>query len=121
MLDRQMLKLREKNDGIYLIRNERHFKIYAFSDGQAFEPDFVLFLKEKSGELLTYQLFIEPKGKHLKENDKWKERFLKEITDKFKEKILILSDKSKYRLFGIPFYNNEDENKFKESIHSLIQ
>ena len=121
MLDRRMDKLREKYDGIYLIRNERHFKIYAFSDGQAFEPDYVLFLKEKSGELLTYQLFIEPKGKHLKENDKWKERFLKEITDKFKDKVLVLTDKLKYRLLGIPFYNNEDENKFKESLHSLIQ
>ena len=57
----------------------------------------------------------------MKENDKWKERFLKEITDKFKDKVLVLTDKLKYRLLGIPFYNNEDENKFKESLHSLIQ
>lgn len=120
MLDRQMSKLREKYDGIYLVRNERHFKIYSFSEGEAFEPDFVLFLKEKSGSLLTYQLFIEPKGKHLKENDRWKERFLKEITDKFKDKILVISEKSKYRLLGIPFYNNDDENKFKESLYALV-
>ena len=36
---------------------------------------------EKSGKLITYQLFIEPKGKHLKERDRWKEKFLKEITE----------------------------------------
>ena len=32
MLDRQMDTLRKKYDGIYLIRNERHFKTYSFSD-----------------------------------------------------------------------------------------
>ena len=47
MLDRQISTLKEKYDVIYLIRNERHFKIYSFSKGQAFEPDFVLFLQEK--------------------------------------------------------------------------
>jgi type III restriction enzyme len=36
MLDRQMDTLKKKYDGIYLIRNERHFKTYSFSDGQAF-------------------------------------------------------------------------------------
>ncbi len=69
MLDRQIDKLREIYDGIYLVRNERHFKIYNFTDGRAFEPDFVLFLQEKDGNLLTYQLFIEPKGKHLKAHE----------------------------------------------------
>jgi len=71
MLDRQMDILKQKCNGIYLIRNERHFKIFSLSDGQAFEPDFVLFLQEKNGKMLTYQIFIEPKGKHLKEHDKW--------------------------------------------------
>ena len=67
MLDRQIDILKEKYEGIYLIRNERHFKIYSFSEGQAFEPDFVLFLQEKNGDILSYQIFIEPKGKHLNE------------------------------------------------------
>jgi type III restriction enzyme len=120
MLDRQMSKLSEKYDGIYLVRNEGHFKIYNFSDGQAFEPDFVLFLREQSGELLTYQLFIEPKGKYLKEYDRWKEAFLKEITAEFGDKILKFEDKSKYRLIGVPFYNNEDENIFRASLESVL-
>ena len=124
MLDRQMDALKGKYDGIYLVRNERHFKIYSFSDGQAFEPDFVLFLREKNGNTLTYQIFIEPKGKHLKEYDKWKQEFLKDITDKFKGKTLEFKTqqrKQKYRLVGVPFYNNEDENKFKQSLYEVVE
>lgn len=120
MLDRQMQKLQTQYEEIYLLRNEGHFAIYNFSDGQAFQPDFVLFLKEKSGETLAYQLFIEPKGAHLKEHDKWKADFLKEITAEFgKNRILRLEDK-KYRLFGVPFYNNEDENVFRASLESAL-
>lgn len=123
MLEGQMDTLQRKYDGIYLIRNERHFKIYNFSDGQAFEPDFVLFLREKNGNMLTYQIFIEPKGKHLKEHDKWKQVFLKEITEKFKGKTLEFKTQrrtQKYKLVGVQFYNNQDENKFKESFFEVV-
>lgn len=119
MLDRQMLKLQELYDSIYLIRNEGHFKIFNFRDGQPFEPDFVLFLQEKSGEMLVYQLFVEPKGKHLKEHDRWKETFLKEISAQFKDRQLIFKD-DKYRLIGVPFYNNEDENSFSASLREVL-
>jgi len=124
MLDRQMDTLRKNYDGIYLIRNERHFKIYSFSDGQAFEPDFVLFLQEKNGNMFTYQIFIEPKGKYLKEHDRWKQSFLKEITEKFDGKTLEFKTQRKthkYRLIGVPFYNNEDENKFKQSLFEVVE
>lgn len=120
MLDRQMQKLQAQYEQIYLLRNEGHFAIYNFSDGQAFQPDFVLFLREKDGELLVYQLFIEPKGKHLKEHDRWKEIFLKEITSLFDGKSLVFEDK-KYRLLGVPFYNNEDENQFRTSLESVLK
>ncbi|HXF84897.1 MAG TPA: hypothetical protein VNK49_05855 [Anaerolineales bacterium] len=119
MLDRQMQKLQEQYEQIYLLRNEGHFAIYNFSDGQAFQPDFVLFLRQKDGETLIYQLFVEPKGKHLKEHDRWKETFLKEITSLFDGKSLVFEDK-KYRLLGVPFYNNEDENAFRESLNATL-
>lgn len=119
MLDRQMQKLQEQYEQIYLLRNEGHFAIYNFADGQAFQPDFVLFLREKTGKLLIYQLFIEPKGRHLKEYDRWKETFLKEITSKFGGKPLMFGDK-KYRLIGVPFYNNEDENQFRAGLESVL-
>lgn len=121
MLDRQINDLKKKHENIYLLRNERHFKIYNFSDGKAFEPDFVLFLKQKNGQILTYQLFIEPKGKFLKQNEKWKEEFLQEIKDKFRGKLLTFAAKDKYRITGVPFYNNEDENKFKESLYEALE
>ena len=123
MLDAQMNRLKGKYDGIYLIRNERHFKIYNFEDGQAFEPDFVLYLREKNGTTLTYQVFIEPKGKHLTEHDKWKENFLTQIKEKFSGKMLEFETKGEthsYRLVGVPFFNNEDEREFRESLESAL-
>lgn len=120
MMDRQMQKLQEQYEQIYLLRNEGHFAIYDFADGQAFQPDFVLFLREKSCKLFIYQLFIEPKGRHLKEHDRWKEAFLKEITNEFGGKPLKFEDK-KYRLIGVPFYNNDDENQFRESLESTLK
>ena len=102
------------------MRNEGHFSIYNFSDGKTFQPDFVLFLKEKNGQSLTYQLFIEPKGAHLTEHDRWKEEFLREIKQAFKDKILIFGSHPGYRLIGLPFYNINDENVFlKELIEGL--
>ena len=119
MLDREMDTLRENYNEIYLLRNERHFKIYNFDDGQAFEPDFVLFLREQDGNMLTYQMFIEPKGKHLKANDRWKENFLQEISSEFDCKTLTFENE-KYRLIGVPFYNYDDENAFKNSLYEAV-
>ncbi len=116
MFARRFGKLQHNCENIYLIRNERELKIYD-KLGRAFEPDFVLFCKQKESEQLIYQVFIEPKGKHLKAHDKWKEEFLKQIRDK-KEVIEIHSDK--YLITGVPFYNNENENEFKESLESLL-
>jgi len=119
MLDKQMQKLQEQNKEIYLLRNERHFAIYNFADGRAFEPDFVLFLRKKNGMLLTYQLFIEPKAKFLQKSESWKLDFLNEIKKEFKDRLLNFEDKN-YRLTGVPFYDNEDENKFWEELESVL-
>ena len=124
MLERQIDWLKERYDSIYLARNERHFQIYNIEDGQAFEPDFVLFLREKNGTILTYQMFVEPKGKHLKEHDRWKEEFLKRVTQNSWGKPVefnTLGGKQKYNLIGVPFYNNEDENAFKETLHEVLE
>ena len=119
MLDARMHSLRERYDGIYLIRNERHFKIYNFDDGEAFEPDFVLFLRENSGNMVTCQLFIEPKGNQLKEHDKWKEDFLKQIKEKSSGKILEFQSR-KNKVVGVPFYNNENENEFWVTLETAL-
>lgn len=43
-IDKAYEKLKPKFEEIYLVRNERHFKIYNFDDGRPTEPDFVLFM-----------------------------------------------------------------------------
>ena len=120
MLDRQIQHMKKSYDEIYLLRNEGYLAIYRFADGQAFEPDFVLFLRERCGELSVFQLFVEPKGKHLKEHDRWKEVFLKEITSQFNGKSLRFDNKE-YRLIGVPFYNNEDENEFRSALNTALK
>lgn len=108
-------KLKEVYDDIYLIRNERHFKIYAFEDGRPFEPDFVLFLLNKKEDIsCQYQIFIEPKGGHLIKQDEWKETFLFQIKDI--AEIEQLWQGREYNIWGLPFFNkslSEQDMKFK--------
>jgi len=120
LIDRQIEELKKKFKTIYLIRNERQLKIYNFKDGQAFEPDYLLFLINKIGKSVTYQLFLEPKGKHLLEYDKWKSEFLEEIKERFKDKILEFSKSQRYKIIGVPFYNQETENEFKEKLFGAM-
>ena len=112
-------ELQKTYDGVYLIRNERHFSIYNFFDGQAFQPDFVLFLGKENGETLSYQLFIEPKGEHIEDFDRWKEDFLKEIDTERKSE-LIIEDKN-YRIVGLPFYQEKNQNQFRETLGEVLQ
>ncbi len=87
-------------------------------------PEFLKDNLNPKFELRPYQIFIEPKGKHLKEYDKWKQVFLKEISEKYKGKTLdFITPRAtqKYRLVGLPFYNNTDENQFKQSLYEAIE
>jgi len=110
-----MGNLEEKYTDIYLLRNEEVYKIYDFEKGRGFQPDFLLFLKEKSKNNLMYQIFIEPKGNQYIGDDGtfrsgkegWKEKFLDEITEKYGFDKAIKAENPEYRLIGLPFYNNE--------------
>ena len=117
MFAKRFESINKKYENIYLIRNERELKIID-KNGRAFEPDFILFCKEKNGEELTYQVFIEPKGSHLLLNDKWKEDFLNLINQ---EKKTIKINTDKYRITGVPFYNNGNENEFSKSLDSVLE
>ena len=120
MLKEWITEAEETYNEIYLLRNERHFSLYNFSDGRAFEPDFVLFLREANGKSITYQLFIEPKGQHLMKEDRWKEKFLKKI--RTQHQTTILTENSKYRVIGVGyFYNEERENKFKAKFNEALE
>ena len=111
-------ELKERFKNIYLIRNERFFKLFRFSDGKATEPDFVLFMTEKnSSKELIYQLFIEPKGEHLLINDIWKEKFLLDLNSNAKVELF---ENQEFKLIGLPFYNkNIKETEFDEALKAI--
>ena len=119
LLIRKIKDLAIDYDEIYLLRNEMHFAIYNFSDGQAFYPDFALFLQERKGELVCFQFFVEPKGKFLQSTDQWKENFMRDITTEFKDKLLTF-DSKEFRLIGLPFYNEENENPFWDALTDAL-
>jgi len=95
---RMMNDLESKYKDVKLIRNEKAFEIYSFDkkkNGAKFEPDFVLMLKDN--QECYHQVFIEPKGEHLFEHDKWKDEFLKDITRLTKKNKIKQEDENKTR------------------------
>lgn len=120
-IDKRYKELAKAYSEAYLIRNEKHFKVYAFEDGRPFEPDFVLYLIGKETvNTMHYQIFIEPKGSHLLKADEWKERFLTSIKDLFEVEQLFSN--KKYVVWGLPFYNSvERVPEFEEAFDSLVK
>jgi len=117
MFSKKFTDLQLKFNNIYIIRNERELKIYN-KLGQAFEPDFLLLCEKKEQEQsLIYQVFIEPKGAHLAQHDKWKEDFLLELNN---TKEIIKLETDHYRITGLPFYNQLNENDFKKKLEECF-
>jgi type III restriction enzyme len=121
LVARMIDELRQKYQEIYLVRNERVLKIYSFKDGSAFEPDYLLFMKDKKGKDINYQLFIEPKGSHLAEYDKWKNEFLIEITKQNKNTKPLEYSNKKYKVLGVEFYNKAIENDFIDKFNKILE
>ncbi|WP_221898198.1 hypothetical protein [Bathymodiolus japonicus methanotrophic gill symbiont] len=112
-------KLKQKYSKVYLLRNERHFKLFNFDDGRVFEPDFVLFLiKDDISTVMHYQVFIEPKGSHLIKHDEWKNNFLMQL--KTEHKIEQLWKDRNYIVWGMPFYNKTDTKPEFEKEFSVL-
>jgi len=115
--------LKEKYDQVYLVRNERQLHIYSFSEGRRFEPDYILFLRKSNsvGEVDQMQIFVEPKGENLMAEDRWKENFLGEIASRWKMEPVVLLDDSRYRVVGLPFYNNNTSREFDDKFTELCK
>ncbi len=113
-------KLKKEFADMYLLRNARLFQLFRFSDGKAFEPDFVLFLRKKRAKkYIVYQLFIEPKGQVYMANDKWKEDFLLEIEKE--HKLSNLFENEEFKLFGLPFYNeSRTKTNFRKKLEETL-
>ena len=104
-LNDNAVRLQKIYDDFHLLRNEKAVKLFAFDNGQAFEPDFVLFLRranEKSETIM--QLFIEPKGSHLADQDKWKEDFLMQLKNEVETHVIFQG--RDYQVIGLPFFND---------------
>ena len=97
--------LRKKWSDVYLIRNENAFKIFDFKTGKAFEPDYLLLANDKRDTSVSWQIFIEPKGGHLLEHDKWKEDFLLSIAANAK----VMAEDKTVKIIGLPFFNSDLE------------
>ena len=122
-----MTTLEKQWSDIYLLRNEKGVRIFNFSDGQAFEPDFLLFANDKKTGNISWQIFIEPKGSQFLDSNNtfknskegWKESFLNEITERSESKVLI--DDDKYRIIGLPFFNEKNtKTQFVNALKNVL-
>lgn len=99
--------LHSKYDKVYLLRNERQIHLYSFDGGERFEPDYILYLcKNRADSVEQLIVFVEPKGTHLIDSDKWKEDFLLELKEKAIPTVTFVDD-NKYKIWGFHFFNTE--------------
>jgi type III restriction enzyme len=111
--------LKEKYQEVYLLRNEEMYKIYDFEKGRGFQPDFIMFLKDKEKENLNYQIFIEPKGKVWVEKGDWKNTFLKEITRRYSVEDVLKFENVEYNLIGLPLFNENNNIEFEKEYNKI--
>lgn len=104
-------KLKEKYNDVYLIRNERKIKVVEIDGTRGFMPDFLLYLQDEN---YTYQVFLEPKGDHLRQQDQWKEDFLISLSER--DDVEVLTENDDVKLLGIKFYS--ETPKFKEAFRN---
>ena len=120
-LNDQADRLYDLYDEFFLLRNEKAVKLFAFDNGQAFEPDFVMFLRRKGADVSTIlQLFVEPKGHHLKQIDGWKETFLMKIRKTGRIETVVQG--RDYAVFGLPFFNEagQENTDFKAAFQQFL-
>ena len=119
-IDSISAKLLQKYESFCLFRNERDVRIYSFDNGNAFEPDFVLFLRRKGSKDVydNIQIFIEPKGENLRKEDKWKEDFLLELKDK--AEVRWLTKTNSYDVWGVPFFTEDKSEEFYNTFEKDI-
>lgn len=114
-------KLAEKYDDIYLLRNEKDLKIYSLTSGDAYQPDYVLFLKKKNEDKKSdcIQIFIEPKGEHLRTTDKWKEDAMKEIRSN--ADIQFSTQGTNFNVWGMPFFTESKRQIFDTAMKESLE
>ncbi|MCJ1778259.1 DEAD/DEAH box helicase family protein [Mammaliicoccus sciuri] len=117
LINNMMEDLQSRYEEVYLLRNERKIKYREIDGLRGFMPDFLLYLKDNE---YTYQVFVEPKGKHLLLNDVWKEQFMLSLNER--KDIEILAENDDVRLVGLCFYSDDSEKRkeFKDQFNELL-
>lgn len=112
-------RLQKEYSEIWLLRNHKDFKLYAFDDGRATEPDFVLFLRRKVADgYENRQIFIESKGLHLRAADMWKATFLKNIQNS--GMVDFATGNDRFVIAGMPFYTHDVEVEFADAMEEML-
>lgn len=114
-------ELQNKYKDVYLIRSDERntkLKLHEFagdvSHYAGFLPDFVLYLANES---YIYQIYIEPKGAQLLEQDQWKEDLLTSISP---ESVDVIGENDQVKLYGVKFYVAGDSRQIRKSIQDLV-
>lgn len=115
-------ELQNKYKDVYLIRSDERntkLKLHEFagdvSHYAGFLPDFVLYLANES---YIYQIYIEPKGTQLLDQDQWKEDLLTSISP---ESVDVIGENDKVKLYGVKFYVAGDNRKIRKTIYNIYQ
>ncbi|QIX58939.1 hypothetical protein HCY95_01378 [Limosilactobacillus fermentum] len=113
-------ELQNKYKDVYFIRSDERntkLKLHEFADNVShyagFLPDFVLYLANES---YIYQIYIEPKGTQLLDQDKWKENLLTSISP---ESVDIIGENGQVKLYGVKFYVAGDARQVRQSIQNI--
>lgn len=113
-------ELQNKYKDVYLIRSDERntkLKLHEFagdvSHYAGFFPDFVLYLANES---YIYQIYIEPKGTQLLDQDQWKEDLLTSISP---ESVDVIGENGQVKLYGVKFYVAGDLRQVRKNIQTL--
>ncbi|MCT0955836.1 DEAD/DEAH box helicase family protein [Weissella cibaria] len=113
-------ELQNKYKDVYLIRSDERntkLKLHEFagdvSHYAGFLPDFVLYLANES---YIYQIYIEPKGTQLLDQDQWKEDLLTSISP---ERVDVIGENDQVKLYGVKFYVAGDARNLRQNIQNF--
>lgn len=113
-------ELQNKYKDVYLIRSDERntkLKLHEFAGDVShyvgFLPDFVLYLANES---YIYQIYIEPKGAQLLDQDQWKEDLLTSISP---ESVDVIGENDQVKLYGVKFYVAGDSRNVRDMIRSV--
>ncbi|MBZ1512778.1 DEAD/DEAH box helicase family protein [Leuconostoc mesenteroides] len=112
--------LKNKYKDVYLIRSDERntkLKLHEFAGDvthyAGFLPDFVLYLANES---YIYQIYIEPKGTQLLDQDQWKEDLLTSISP---ESVDVIGENDQVKLYGVKFYVSGDSRNIRQKIETF--